>query len=287
VNDEHARGAAAHRRAEEDGVAASRGRRVRRDDPRSLLHREGFPGDRGLAHQEVGGLEHQAVRRHQLAGREQHHVSRDDGCGRDVALRAVAQHARDEGEALAQLAHGGRCAMLLGEAEQRARDDDRDDDAGIDPFAQRGGDACREDEDEDQRALELAQQEAQRALRRALRDVVAAEAREAPRGLPRGQALPAACEPPREFLGADRPERRVVRSCRHARVPPRGARPRGCRLGPMRHDPPCGHSSRRAGPVSRRRRRRGRGARRAGPAAPRGRSRRACGSTSACRRHRR
>ena len=88
-----------------------------------------------------------------------------------------------------ELLHRGRGAILLIEAEQRAAQHDRQDDAGIGPFAQHKRDRGAEDQDKDERAFELAQQEAQRAKPGGVLDAVGADVAQLFGGTVDGEAL--------------------------------------------------------------------------------------------------
>jgi hypothetical protein len=192
---QHARGAAAHRGAEEDAVAAPCERCVRGDGARSLLDRERLAGHRGFADQEILRRQHDAIGGDQIAGRQQHDVAGHDMLGRHQRLGTVAQHPRAQRQPPFQRRDGVRRAMLLHEADQRAAEDDGEDDRGVDEFPQRQRHRGRDDQDEDQRALELPQQQAQAASPRALADAVPAEPRQ-PRGRDlRGEAASAGAEP--------------------------------------------------------------------------------------------
>ena len=75
-----------------------------------------------------------------------------------------------------QLLDRRRRPVLLKEAEQRAAEHDRQDDGRIHPLLQRQRDRGGEDQDEDERALELPQKQAKRAQARRILDAVGTDA---------------------------------------------------------------------------------------------------------------
>ena len=150
-----------------------------RNDPGPLLDREGLAGHARLADEEVRRLDHEAVGRDQVAGREQDEVAGHDRADRHRLLHAVAHHAARQREALLQFLDRRGRPVFLEEAEQRAAEDDRQDDGGVHPLLEHQRDRGGEGQDEDERAFELAQQQPQRAQARRVLDAVGADAGQA------------------------------------------------------------------------------------------------------------
>ena len=95
-HDQAARRAAAHVGAEKDAVRPVAQARRRGDGTRSLFDGKALAGQNRFTDEEVRRLEDDAVRRHQAAGREQHHVARHDLLrrhARSPARRAGREHA--------------------------------------------------------------------------------------------------------------------------------------------------------------------------------------------------
>ena len=78
-------------------------------------------------------------------------------------LDPVPHHAARQREALLQFLDGRGRPVFLKEAEQRAAEDDRQNDGRVHPLLQHQRDRGSESQDEDERALELAQKQAKRA----------------------------------------------------------------------------------------------------------------------------
>jgi hypothetical protein len=82
--------------------------------------------------------------------------------GSDLLLLAVPDHRGAQRQAGLERGHRRLGAGLLHEAQQRAHGDDGEDDAGLDPIADGDADDAGGDEDQDERAGELADQDGQR-----------------------------------------------------------------------------------------------------------------------------
>ena len=89
-------------------------------------------------------------------------IARHDLFDRNLLELAVAQHRRLDLHDGQQLLHGVGRAPLLPEPEQAAREDDGQDDEGVDGIVQEERQPRREEENEDDRTLELAEQERER-----------------------------------------------------------------------------------------------------------------------------
>ena len=163
VDDEDSRRAAAHRRPEKHDVRPPGERRVGGYDSGLLLHRERLAGHAGLADEEVPRLEDPSVRGNQVTRREHEDVAGHEHVGAHGPFDAVAHHAAGEREALLQLLDRRGRPVLLVEAEQRGANHDREDDRRVDPLGEAERDRGGEDQDEDERALDLPPEQAQRA----------------------------------------------------------------------------------------------------------------------------
>ena len=214
LDDDDPRRAAAHRRAEEHDVRPPGERRIGGDDPRLLLHGERLAGHARLADEEVARLEDPSVGGNQVARREHEDVAGHERVGVHGAFDAVAHDATGEREALLQLLDRRGGAVLLVEAEQRGADHDREDDPCVHPLGEaerhRGG----EDQDEDERALDLPPEQAQRAETLRVLDAVRAD-----------DSQPLGCTPAVSPLGPGA-ERRD--DARRLRDPARRGACRGC-----------------------------------------------------------
>jgi hypothetical protein len=106
---------------------------------------------------------------------------------------------------------------LLPEPEQAARQDDRQDDRGVDRIAEKEGQACGEQENQDQRTLELSQQQRELVPSSRGRQEIGTEARESLPGLGARQALGGGSELPEQIRRRHAPER--GRSLVHGSAP--------------------------------------------------------------------
>jgi len=189
LHDDGAGRAAAHAGAHEDAVRAPGQPGRRRHDPGRLLHREGLTGEGRLVHEEVPGLQHDAVGGDQAAGRKEHDIPRHDLFHRHRPGLAIAQHGGPDAHLGTQLLGRVARAVLLHEAQHGAADHDGEDDGRVGPILQNGRNEGSEEQDEDDGAFELAQEEQRPARTCAGRQAVGAEAGQARAGLVAGQAV--------------------------------------------------------------------------------------------------
>ena len=134
---------------------------IRRHRPGRLLDGEGLAGQGRLGDEQVLLVQDAAVAGDDVAGAQEHHVPRHDLLDRDLDGLAIAQDGRldlDEGE---QLLHGIGRPPFLPEAEQAADQDDGEDDEGVGGLPQEERQGGCDEQDQDDRALELGQQEGQ------------------------------------------------------------------------------------------------------------------------------
>ncbi len=208
AGDQHRCRAAAHRRAQKDRVRPRALARVDGQHARALLDRERLAGQAGLDHQEVAGVDHDAVGRHEVPGRQQHEVARHDRRRRHRLGTAVALHANGQRQSLAQRRDRRGGTPLLPEPQQRAGDDDHDDDRRVDPVRQHQRHDRAEDQDQHQRTGQLPRQQAQRLPLGVLGQQVGAHPREPRGGLGLGQPIRPGIEPCQQCVGRQRPMRR-------------------------------------------------------------------------------
>ena len=149
--------------------------------------------------------------------------------------RAVAQHARGEGEPLPQRGDRRRGAVFLGKAQRDAAEHDRQDDRGVEPVAQDQRDRGADDEDQDQRTRELVAEQQPHRVLGLLVETVGAVALE-PQRPPRRRQGPARTRPaPRRSLQRVRSSTQSGRRRWPSRQPLPGARaPVPRRVGPSR-----------------------------------------------------
>ena len=127
-----------------------------------LQRRRRLAGERRLIDEQVVAVEQARVRRDDVARAQDHHVAAHDVVDRDILLLAVPDHCGAQSQTGLQRGHGRLGAGLLDEAQKRAHHDDGQNDAGLDPIADGQADHAGGDEDQDQRAGELADQDGQR-----------------------------------------------------------------------------------------------------------------------------
>ena len=143
----------------EQGIGPLGQGRVRRQDCGAFLHREGLAGKGRLVHEQVLGLQNEAVAGDDVPGLEQDHVPRHDLLHRDLPGFALAPHRRldlDDGQ---ELGHRVGGPALLPEAQQTAHQQDGQDNQGVGLIPQGEGEETGEDQDEDDGALILGQQQ--------------------------------------------------------------------------------------------------------------------------------
>ena len=105
------------------------------------------------------GLDDEAVGRDQIAGRQQDDIAGHDRADRHHLFDAVPHDAACQRQARLQLLDRRGRAVLLKEAEQRAAEHDRQNDRRVHPLLQHQRDRGGEDQNEDERAFELAQKQ--------------------------------------------------------------------------------------------------------------------------------
>ncbi len=146
-------------RAEEDpllGRQVAGGRRSRRAD---LRGRRRLAAHRRLVDVQVIGADQATVGRHDVACRQGDEVAHDQAADRHVLGHAVADRARLEGQPVAERLDGRLRARLLDEAQAGRQDDDDQDDPGVDAVADDDADRAGDQQQEDQRARELAHED--------------------------------------------------------------------------------------------------------------------------------
>ena len=128
------------------------------------------------------------VGRHHVPGLQQQDVARDDVRGRDDHLPAVATDARARRRHRAQRLERVLRALLLKVSDQRVHHDDHRDGDRIGELAQRRRDAGRGEQQQNERAGELAQEHLRARRRRGPMNLVRADGRELATRLVGGQA---------------------------------------------------------------------------------------------------
>ena len=152
-----------------------------------------------------------------LAGRQDHDVARDDLGDGNFVLCAIPKHRRfrlHDGE---QPVDRMRGAALLPEPQHAAGQDDHEDDQGVGGVVQNERQSRREEEDQDERALELAEQEDQLAGVPPRLENIGADTVETPRGVGAPQPPRGRVELPEHVGGRNAPEAvgRLVHAWRH------------------------------------------------------------------------
>ncbi len=146
-----------------------------------LRHRHRFAGERRLGHLQLGLLDQARIGRHRVAGGQQHDVAGHQLARREHLLAAVAQHAHLQRGQPAQRGHRALGAAFLEAADQRVDQHHRQDDHRVAVVAQRHRQHRGDEQDVDQRALELAREGAPQRPRRRLGQGVGAMPRLAAR----------------------------------------------------------------------------------------------------------
>lgn len=176
--DEDPSGAAANVGSLEHAVEATVQSSVGKRRAGPLLHRKAFAGENGFVHEEVGRLEHDTVGRNEAARAQDNNVSRNDLPRVDACWRAVPKDRGAYPDAGHEIGRCGLSAELARIADPDARGDDHEDDDGIDPLAGENGRDRSEQQEEEERALDLTPQHAQTRRDTPVRDFVGAELRE-------------------------------------------------------------------------------------------------------------
>nr|ALS91930.1 MetaGeneMark_Unknown Function [uncultured bacterium] len=173
-DNEHFRRAASNRGSQKDSIG-SRGKScLGLHDPRPLFDRKRLARHARFADQEVLRLDHKAIRRDQVARREQDEIAGHNGADRHGPLDSIPHDTASQGQSTLQRFHRRRRTIFLKEAEQCASEHDRQNDGRIHPLLQCQRDHSGENEDEDERTLELPQKQPQRAQVRRVFDAVGA-----------------------------------------------------------------------------------------------------------------
>ena len=128
--------------------------------PRTLFDREGLARHARFADKEVLRLDDEAVGRDQIACRKKNEITGYDSADGHRLLHPVPHHAAHQREAFLQLFDRHGRPVFLKETEQGAAEDDRQNDRRVHPLLQHQRDRGSESQDEDERALELAQKKA-------------------------------------------------------------------------------------------------------------------------------
>ena len=180
--------AVGHRRPGKDDIAAIADRRIGRRQRQRLLDGKGFAGERRLVTLEGMDLREARVRRYAVAGLQQHDVAGDELPRRNARLRAVAQDPDRGRQHLLQRVEGIVRAIFLDEAQHGAEQHDHRDDRRVDDLSKQRREDRRDEQDDDERVLELGEEQRNRRGALFLRQLVRAELPEAILRLLRGQA---------------------------------------------------------------------------------------------------
>ena len=187
VDHEGLGGAADDVSAREEAVRAQGERRLLGDDAAFLLDRIRLAGQHGLVDEQVLRLEDESIAGHEIPGVEHDEVARNDFLEGDGDDPTLAPHFHLGAHEPSQRLDRVGCAVLPPETEQPAEQDDREDDPRVDRVTQEECEQAREGEDQDDRVLELPDEQAQRPFPSASFEPVAADT----------------LEPRSSFLGAE------------------------------------------------------------------------------------
>ena len=174
---------------------------VRGDRVGVLVRWHRLAGQRRLLDAQVDGLDQAQVGRYAVARAQAHDVARHQVVGLDLGPLTVApgmgmhrEHLADAGERLLGLA-------LLDEADDGVDDHHAEDDAGVDPVAEGGGDRRGAEQHVDEHVVEVLEEALQQPVPGRLGQAVGADLGEAARGLVRGQARRAAVQRRQDLVG--------------------------------------------------------------------------------------
>ena len=159
-----------------------------------LLHRLGFAGEGGLLDAQAGRMDEPGIGRYDVAGFEQHHVTRHQIGGGHLGHLAGPPHPDYRRGELAQRAHGLLGLVLLAEAQGAVEYHDGHDDDRVLVVAEKGGHHGRDDEDDDEEGRELLGQDAPGALDSGFGELVGSVLSEPPLGFLRVEALRSAAQ---------------------------------------------------------------------------------------------
>ena len=159
-DDETARGAAAHVRAEEDAVGALGEDGRAGDDPRRLLDGEALARQHRLVHEAVRRFENDGIRRDQASRGQHDHVPWHHLAERDRHRSRVPQDSRHRLHPGSQLVGSHLSAVFPRVADSDARDEDRQHDGSVDPRPRERGGSGGEDQEQQQGASKLVPEDA-------------------------------------------------------------------------------------------------------------------------------
>lgn len=140
-----------------------------------LFRGQAFAGQAGFVQEEIGGADNLAVRRHDVAGGEGNDIAGHEVFGFEVLLLAVAEHASANSQAAGDLLGGLAGLMLLIEVEDDAQEDHGQDDGHAPQFAGEPRNEGGDNQDDDERILEIAEKQEDRLPALGSRDLVIAE----------------------------------------------------------------------------------------------------------------
>ena len=124
-----------------------------------LLNRLGLARERGLIDEKVRIVQHDTVRRDNAARGELYDISGYELGGGNLRERSIPQDAALHLNMRAQHSDGVARAVFLQKAQHRAAEHDCEDDQRIQPVPRCGGDAGRNQHNQDDRALKLAEKQ--------------------------------------------------------------------------------------------------------------------------------
>ena len=133
-------------------------RRSSIDDPGLLLDGKAFAGQHRFTDEEVVRLDDAGVGRDETARRQQHQIAGYDAPGVDSVDTAVANDLRADVYPGAECVRGHLRTVFARVAHGDGCDDDREHDAGVEPFTSKTGGGGRKDEQKQQWAADLIQQ---------------------------------------------------------------------------------------------------------------------------------
>ena len=177
-----------------------------RQDPGLFLHREGLAGEGRFVHEQVLGLQDEAIAGDDVPGVEDHHVAGHHLLHGDFQGFALPPHHGldlDDGQ---ELGHGVGGAPLLPETQQAAHQQNGQDDEGVGVVAQGKGKQAGEDQDEDDGAFVLRQQQGEGVGAFLGPEEIGARLGQALPGLVRAQALRRSAQLGQQVSGGTAPK---------------------------------------------------------------------------------
>ncbi len=158
-----------------------------------LFHRVGFTRQQRLLDEEIARFQHPAIRRNQIACRQERNVAGYDFGYRNLQRLAIAQHIDADGNRLAQFFRSRIGAVFLDKVQRDTEQHDATDDEKVGQLPGKCRHRAGGEQDQDQRILEAGKVLAQQGFFLPFAEQVGAVLNPSRCGLGAGQAGNSAC----------------------------------------------------------------------------------------------